>query len=556
MATVVKVPVQLQAMFATAPAVRVSPAVGIGHGDDVGGGRAAAGGGRGVDHPVTGVTVPAGARLDVDDVLGGAAQPLADLGRGEGGVARLDEGGHARGVRSGAGSSVEPLAVVAAVVARRTQKVGRGQDGRSDEVHRGGRALGGGAVVRAPPALTVAGVAVGIGAHAGVDFGAAARGTLAVAARGGGADGDHVSVDRGIADRRGVLVAGGRQQGDARVVGVLQGGVGGRIAADGRTQAHAGDLGAVVRGVVQRVLDRREVHRTGAVGDLQRHDAAAAGDAGGAQAVVDHRGGHAGAGGAVAGARGVVVGVGVAVAEIVAGHLAQVGMARLDAAVDDGDHDAAVAVALGVVPGGVGVGVEAERAHGRAGLVGVRGPVVAEQLDGVVVAPVQIVHRVARHRRGEGPPVDGGLGHARIGREAARHGGRIAGSVGLQHVPQIQPELVGQVGPLGGHPGPGDLLDPGAVAQRVDGGDSRTTVGNKGALGAADVQAAACEGFGLELDEDPLGVIRQDGVRSGGEPLLDRNERPGGGRFEGPGAACGQDQGGQDQSQAHGAQAR
>ncbi len=366
-------------------------------------------GGVGVDQAVAAVAVPAGARFHVHHVGRGARERVPDLLVGVGRVRGDHQRRHARRVGRRATGAVEGQGVVAALVAGAAADVGGGQDGRGDQVHGVGRVLVVGAVAGAPPALAVAGVVVGVGVHAGIGVEGAGGGPLAAAAGRGRADRHHVGVVGRVAHVGEVVVARGGEQDATRVPGVLQGGVGGGVAGDVGADAHADDVGAVVGGPVQGVLDVAEVHRTGVVGDLAGHDRGSAGDAGHADAVVGDGGGHAGAGGAVARAAAVVVGIAVAAAEVVAGHQVQVGVVDVHAAVQDGDDHARGSVALALVPGRLGLGVEADRADGGP-RVGVRAPVVGDHLADVVVAPLAVVVRVVGDGGGEGAPVRRGRG--------------------------------------------------------------------------------------------------------------------------------------------------
>ena len=470
-------------------------------------GLAAADGRRGVDQAVAAVAVPAGARLDVHHVGRGGQQGVANLGRRDAGVVRDDQAADAGRVRSGARGAVEPHIVVAGDVAAVAADVGGRQDRRGQDVHGARRVLDRHAVVRTPPALTVAGVTVRVGVDAGIQLGAAAAAALAVAAGGGRAHADHVLVDRGVADRRHVLVAGGREQGHALVVGVGQGVVGGGIAADRRAEAHAGHVHALVARVVQGVLDRREIHRTGAVGDLQRHHRAAAGRSGHAEIVVRLGRRDAGAAGAVAGVGAVVVGVGVAVAEVVAGDQAQVGMIHIHARVDDRDDHAGVAVAGRRVPGLIGLGVEAGSADRIAVLMAVGGPVVGEHLAGVVVAPLIIVIRVVGHDRGEGAPVDRGGLDVGVGGVALGHRDRIAVGRDRQREPAIDADAGGEGRIRGPAVGPGDRLHADRQRELVDRSQAGLGAGDGGALLHPEIQLGRGIGLGGELDENaPLGI--------------------------------------------------
>jgi len=394
------------------------------------------------------------------------------------------------------------------------------------------------------PALPVAGVAVRVGADAAVDLEAAARAALAVAAGRGGADADHVLVDGRVTDGAGVLVAGGREDDHAGVIGVGEGRIGGAVATDRRTQAQADHVGAIVGGPVERVLDVAEVHAAGAVGDLAGHDAGVGGDPHRTDAV-EHRGGDAGAGGAVAGAAGVVVGIGIVVAEVVAGHQAQIGMASVHTRIEDGDHHAGAAVSLRRIPGLLGPGVEAGRADLRTGLrVGV--PVIGGQLAGVVVAPVVRVERVAGNGHGEGAPVEGDRVDAVEAAQAIGHRGEVLIGLQAQQEPAVHsggraPGLI--VGALDGREsgaaqGVGERIED-RGGRPVEAGPAREGQGGQVGRHLA----------GGELHEQAVGRVGLDVFDRSRETVLHGHKRHGiGGQG---GAETGhEDHGGHDQEEA------
>ncbi len=224
----------------------------------------------------------------------------------------------------------------------------------------------------------------------------------------------------------------------------------------------------------------------------------------------------------MAGAAAVVHGIGVVVAEIVAGHAVQVFVIDVHAAVDDGDDHARIAV--GDVPRRLGVGVEAHRAHGRTGVV-VGGPVVADHLGRVVVAPVVGVEGIVGHGRGEGQPFGLRRLHRGIGGQPRGQGGHVARG-DRQHEPAVHARGGGLVGVRRADEGPRDAGDAGRGGHRVHARQPEAGAGQFGAQG----EGHRGHGLGVvraQLHQHVVGNVGQDGGGLVGESVLDGSEGPG-----------------------------
>jgi len=328
---------------------------------------------------------------------------------------------------------------------------------------------------------------------------------------------------------------------------------GGRIVGDRRPEAERSDVGAVVRGVNDRVRDRREVHAARAVGNLERHDRTAAGDACGAQPVVVHGGRDAGAGGPVTAARGVVIGIRIVVSVVVARDLAQVGVTGIHSAIDDGDYDGGRSMTLRAVPRRLRAAVETNGAHGGPAGMPSAAPAVVEELRGVVVSPVARVQRIVGHVSREGAIVRRGV--LDLGQSTQSTGERfdVGTRIDVGHVPAIEPELGPE--PLVLHVDQ-RALDPGrgCVAQlHVERGDPRCVVSRRSFRPPRAFQGRDRQRVLGDLNQHPTGCVPRDelhrrvraGLRGhkwgGGLPLLpegDRREQgqANGGGHDGP--AC------------------
>ena len=215
----------------------------------------------------------------------------------------------------------------------------------------------------------------------------------------------------------------------------------------------------------------------------------------------------------------VVVGVGVVVAEIVAGDDAQVGVIDVHAGVDDRHDHGRVAVGLRAVPGGLGVGVEADGTDRRAGFVRVRGPVVGEELRRVVVPPVHGVERVGRHGRGEGAPVGTGRLHGGIGRVARGERRDVGGGRHLEQIPAVEADARRQGDVRGRLVGARNARQTGVTTDRVH---RRETDGRpllERPLLGADVQGRGAQRVGGELDQQAARRVRRN-------RLADRGRSP------------------------------
>ena len=121
----------------------------------------------------------------------------------------------------------------------------------------------------------------------------------------------------------------------------------------------------------------------------------------------------------------------------------------IDAAVDDRDHDRAAAVALALVPGLLGVGIEARGADRRTVLVAVGSPVVAQHLASVVVAPLTGVHGIIGNGGRVSAPIKADLLDVLVLPQVFGQGGQIPGLVEVEHQPAIHAKGLGLV--LVGH---------------------------------------------------------------------------------------------------------
>ncbi len=150
-----------------------------------------------------------------------------------------------------------------------------------------GRPLGHGTVAGLPPALAVAGGTARIGRDAHVQFLGQARAALAVATRRSRRRWRSRTGSRPGAGSRPCCRCWSRPAAPRPAASACSTASRSRHLGLGRrAEAHAGDVGGVVGGVVERVLDSAEVHVPVAAGHLQRHDAASGRHAHGADAVV------------------------------------------------------------------------------------------------------------------------------------------------------------------------------------------------------------------------------------------------------------------------------
>ncbi len=141
----------------------------------------------------------------------------------------------------------------------------------------------------------------------------------------------------------------------------------------------------MVSTVSERVLDRGEAQRTIRGGYLERHDAASACGTCDAKRIVCHSGSDTGAGGSVARISAVVHGVAVADSIVIARYESQIRMRRIHTRVDDSDDDRGGAVALGLIPGKLHIGVITDRTDARSGMTA---PRIHRKLGSIVMTPV------------------------------------------------------------------------------------------------------------------------------------------------------------------------
>ena len=319
-------------------------------------------------------------------------------------------------------------------------------DGRSDHAHRETARLQGGAVARSPPALTVAGVPVGVRVDTGVQLTRVAAASFTVAARRRRPHRDHVDVARRVVDRRRIGVSRGREQNHAGIRCILQCVVGRGVAVDTRcSEAHARHIRPVVRGPDQTVLDVREEQGAVAVRHLHRHDAAAARDPRHAEVVVGHRTRDARGRGPMALREGIIVGVVVVVAGV--DPLNQVGqeirVIDVNTGVEDRNHHTRAPEASEVGPGLLGVGVETGGAHRVTCGVPTAEPAVVQHLTSVVVPPLRGIGRVVGNRARKSPVVGCGRLDDRVLAIPFCQSLHVTGG-NLDGVPAIQPDLSGQ----------------------------------------------------------------------------------------------------------------
>ena len=246
----------------------------------------------------------------------------------------------------------------------------------------------------------------------------------------------------------------------------------------------------------------------------------------------------------MAGARAVVVRIVIVVSEIITGHLQQVGMGRIHARIQDGDHHAGTAVTLAGAPSGLGLGVETGRAHRRAGVFPRASPVEIGQLCGVVVAPVVGVQWVIGRGGGKGHQI--GQGGFQIGIRGQTRDSRfdIRADGHVDPIPAIGAQAFSRRLVFQGAMHLRHTRNIETAEDRVERDQSGPRSVTAGALVHSFPDGCLVHALGREFHQHPVRCVGGNGFTLCDETLLDRSEGPGI-------AISGEGEGGKEQKQAN-----